>query len=82
MCAAQVYAGDLPINHPLISPLSAPDSLVARLPRLMLFVGGAEQLVGGNLAFAQRASSLGVSLLSLYTMTCTARSAVLQNHYK
>ena len=62
MCAADVYADRLPINHPLISPLAAPAVLLAALPPLALFVGGAEQLSGGNFAFAQRAQSAGASV--------------------
>ena len=62
MCAADVYSGDLPINHPLISPMAAPDTLIAALPPLMLVVGGAEQLLGGNLAFAQRAAGVGAKV--------------------
>eukprot|EP01052_Picozoa_sp_SAG31_P005741 SAG31_NODE_257_length_18942_cov_6.099135_11_plen_201_part_00 len=35
MCAAMGYAGNLPTNHPTISPLSAPGYLLGRLPPLM-----------------------------------------------
>lgn len=48
MCAAEVYADKLPINHPLLSPVAAPPALLAKLPPLMLMVGGAEQLLGGK----------------------------------
>ena len=62
MCAADVYSGELPINHPLISPLAAPAHLLAKLPPLMLVVGSTEQLVGGNLFFAQRAQAAGAKV--------------------
>jgi hypothetical protein len=40
MCAADLYAGTLPISHPLLSPVAAPPSLLAKLPPLMLMVVG------------------------------------------
>ena len=36
MCAADIYAGALPIDHPLISPLAAPPALLAKLPPLLM----------------------------------------------
>ena len=63
ICAADIYSGKLPINHPLISPLAAPPSLLARgLPPLLMVVGGSEQLLGGNLFFAQRAQAAGAKV--------------------
>jgi hypothetical protein len=38
----------MPINHPLLSPVAAPPALLARLPPLMMMVGGAEQLLGAE----------------------------------
>eukprot|EP01051_Picozoa_sp_SAG22_P009141 SAG22_NODE_741_length_7507_cov_2.893224_5_plen_360_part_00 len=60
MCAAVEYAGStLPTNHPTLSPLSAPSSLLGRLPPLMLIIGGSEVLLGDNLQLAQRIAQAG-----------------------
>ena len=73
MCAAEEYAGKLPINHPLLSPLAAPAALLARLPPLMMMVGGAEQLLGGNLRFVQNAQAAGARgvQLEVFPNMCT-----------
>jgi acetyl esterase/lipase len=72
MCAADLYAGSLPIHHPLMSPVAAPPSLLAKLPPLMLMVGGAEQLLGGNLRFAQNAQAAGAKGVQLVSSQAMA----------
>ena len=55
-------AGSWPTNHPLVSPMAAPNYLLARLPPLLLIIGGAEQLLGESIMFAQKAQSAGASV--------------------
>ena len=59
LCEAGPFADKMPINHPVISPLQAPASMMARLPPILLIIGGAEPLLGENLEFAQRATKAG-----------------------
>ena len=61
MCASRPYAGNLPINHPTLSPLQAPEYLLGRLPPMMLVIGSAEVLLGENLQFVQKVAQAGGS---------------------
>lgn len=61
MCAARPYAGNLPINHPTLSPLEAPEYLLGRLPPMMLVIGSSEVLLGDNLQFVQMVARAGGS---------------------
>ena len=83
MCAAEEYAGKLPINHPLLSPLAAPAALLARLPPLMMMVGGAEQLLGGNLRFVQNAQAAGARgvQLEVFPNMCTHPQPLAQGYF-
>lgn len=49
MCAATSYAGELPISHPLLSPVHAGPELLKNFPPLLLIVGGTEILMAENL---------------------------------
>ena len=51
-----------------VSPIDAPRALLAQLPPLMLVIGGAEVLLGENIAFAQRTQMAGGSaMVEVYT---------------
>lgn len=71
MCQAKRYSGfeeSLPIDDAVISPIDAPRALLAQLPPLMLVIGGAEVLLGENIAFAQRTQMAGGSaMVEVYT---------------
>lgn len=43
----------------LVSVINAPDALLARLPPILLIIGGDEVLLGENLQFAQRVQNAG-----------------------
>eukprot|EP01052_Picozoa_sp_SAG31_P006268 SAG31_NODE_286_length_18467_cov_41.317056_6_plen_483_part_00 len=59
-CAAARYGGvDTPANHPMMSPMHATYANLARMPPLLLAVGGNEQLLGETLMFTQRAQRAG-----------------------
>jgi acetyl esterase/lipase len=58
-CSPTRYAGSLAISDPMISPLAADATHLARLPPTMLVVGANEQLLGETLLFAQKAQSAG-----------------------
>ena len=38
-CDARNYAGDYPTNHPLVSPMAAPNYILARLPPVRPYTG-------------------------------------------
>lgn len=57
--AARLHAGDLPLDHPLISPLQAD---LHGLPRTLLFAGTNDLLYHDALRFAAKARSQGVDL--------------------
>lgn len=56
---AKVYAGDLDLNHPMISPLFAD---LSGLPPLMIQVGNDEILLDDSLMFAEAAHRQGVNV--------------------
>lgn len=58
-CAALEYAGKRPLNDPLISPLHADHKLIAKLPPLMMLIGGTEIILSDNIEFGQLAQGLG-----------------------
>eukprot|EP00035_Acanthoeca_spectabilis_P001959 m.83978 g.83978 ORF g.83978 m.83978 type:complete len:758 (-) comp11259_c0_seq2:79-2352(-) len=70
-CQARKYAdyeAEVPLNDAVISPIDAPSELLAMLPPLMLVVGGAETLLGENIAFAQRCHLAGTpAIVQVYT---------------
>lgn len=57
--AARLHAGDLPLDHPLISPLQAD---LHGLPRMLLFAGTDDLLHHDALRFATKARAQGVDL--------------------
>eukprot|EP00041_Stephanoeca_diplocostata_P013261 m.232289 g.232289 ORF g.232289 m.232289 type:complete len:788 (+) comp19273_c0_seq2:129-2492(+) len=64
MCTARRYANyeeKVSVDDAIISPIDAPQRLLAKLPPLMLIVGGAEVLLGENIAFAQKVQRSGAS---------------------
>ena len=66
MCQAKRYSGfekSLPVDNAVISPIDAPRALLRQLPPLMLVIGGAEVLLGENIAFAQRTQLAGGSAM-------------------
>ena len=58
-CAARNYAGQLPISHPLLSPVHAGPELLASLPPTLLIVGGVELLMPETLEMAAHAQAAG-----------------------
>lgn len=62
-CAASAYLPpDVPLSHPIASPLHAPPAALALLPPLLHIVGGGEVLLLENLLFAQRVAAAGASV--------------------
>ena len=61
-CAAREYAGELPLNYPLLSPSHAPVSLLSKIPPLMMIIGGTEIILSDNLVFSQRAQAAGAAV--------------------
>lgn len=60
MVAADQYRGSLAADDPRVSPAFAPRALLARFPRTLLLVGGAEILRDDGLAFRDRLADAGV----------------------
>jgi len=58
-CAARLYAGGLPISHPLLSPVHAGPELLALFPPTLLIVGGTEILMPENIELAMHAQAAG-----------------------
>ena len=54
---AQAYAGETPLDHPLVSPLFGE---LAGLPPTIIQVGNREVLLGDSTRFARKARSAGV----------------------
>lgn len=57
-----VYAGDQPLDHPLVSPLFASAEALSVLPPTMIQVGGREVLLGESARFARKARHAGASV--------------------
>lgn len=57
LAPGQAYAGDTPLDHPLISPVFAD---LAGLPPTLVHVGGREVLLGDSTRFVQSARKAGV----------------------
>ncbi len=58
----QNYAGQLPINHPSVSPLYATDQQLAELPPLLIQVGTNEILEDDSINFAKKANQAGAKV--------------------
>ncbi len=58
---ARLYAGELPLTHPLCSPLFSP---LERLPPMLIQVGSEEILLSDSQRLAERAKAAGVEVQS------------------
>ena len=63
-CAARLYAGALPITHPLLSPVHAGPELLRNFPPTLMIVGGTEILMPETLELVSAGQAAGAPMMA------------------